>query len=73
MLLKHSNLPQYLDDLLKIDNLYFEQIVSQIYPKELQLNQTHSFEAEAHFVDDLKKEKRAGSLYFNVFLMSCCC
>ena len=29
---------RYLDDLLNIDNLYFEQMVGQIYPTELQLN-----------------------------------
>ena len=29
---------RYLDDLLNIDNPYFEQIVGQIYPTELQLN-----------------------------------
>ena len=28
---------RYLNDLLKIDNPYFEQIVGQIYPTELQL------------------------------------
>ena len=27
---------RYLDDLLNIDNPYFEQMVSQIYPSELQ-------------------------------------
>ena len=27
----------YLDDLLNIDNPYFEQMVGQIYPTELQL------------------------------------
>ena len=31
---------RYLDDLLNIDNPYFEQMVSQIYPTELQLNKT---------------------------------
>ena len=30
---------RYLDDLLYIDNLYFEQMVSQIYPTEFRLNQ----------------------------------
>ena len=30
--------PKYLDDLLNIDNPYFEQMVGQIYPTELQLN-----------------------------------
>ena len=29
---------RYLDDLLNIDNPYFEQIVSKIYPTALQLN-----------------------------------
>ena len=29
---------RYLDDLLNIDNPYFEQMVDQIYPTELQLN-----------------------------------
>ena len=29
---------RYLDDLLKIDNPYFEEMVNQIYPPELQLN-----------------------------------
>ena len=29
---------RYLDDLLNIDNPYFEQIVNQTYPTELQLN-----------------------------------
>ena len=29
---------RYLDDLLNIDNPYFEQMAGQIYPTELQLN-----------------------------------
>ena len=29
---------RYLDDLLYIDNIYFEQMVNRIYPAELQLN-----------------------------------
>ena len=28
----------YLDDLLKIDNDFFESMVNRIYPSELQLN-----------------------------------
>ena len=28
---------RYLDDLLNIDNPYFEQIVGQVYPTELQV------------------------------------
>ena len=34
---------RYLDDLLNIDNPYFEQMVGQIYPTELQLNKGKFF------------------------------
>ena len=40
---------RYLDDLLNIDNLYFEQMVGQIYPTELQLNKANSSDTEAPF------------------------
>ena len=33
-----NSTPRYLDDLLYIDNPYFEQLVGQIYPTEFQLN-----------------------------------
>ena len=39
----------YLDDLLNIDNPYFEQLVSQIYPTELQLNKANFSDIEAPF------------------------
>ena len=42
---------RYLDDLLNIDNPYFEQMVGQIYPTELQLNKANSSDAEALFLD----------------------
>ena len=42
---------RYLDDLLNIDNTYFEQMVGQIYPTELQLNKANSSNTEASFVD----------------------
>ena len=42
---------RYLDDLLNIDNLYFEQMVGQIYPTELQLNKANSSATEAPFLD----------------------
>ena len=32
----------YLDDILNIDNPYFEEIVSQIYPAELHLNKPNT-------------------------------
>ena len=38
---------RYLDVLLNIDDSYFEQMVSQIYPTELQLNMAHSSDTEA--------------------------
>ena len=41
----------YLDDLLYIDNPYFEQMVAQIYPTELQLNKANSSDTEAPFLD----------------------
>ena len=40
---------RYLDDLLNIDNPYFEQMVGQIYPIELQLNKANSSDTEAPF------------------------
>ena len=40
---------RYLYDWLNFDNLYFAQIVSQIYPTELQLNMTNPSDTEAHF------------------------
>ena len=42
---------RYLDDLLNIDNPYFEQMVGQIYPTELQLNKANSSDTEASVLD----------------------
>ena len=42
---------RYLDDLLYIDNPYFEQMVGQIYPIELQLSKANSSDTEAPFLD----------------------
>ena len=42
---------RYLDELLNIDNHYFEGMVSRIYPHELQLNKTNTFDTEALFLD----------------------
>ena len=42
---------RYLDGLLDIDNPYFEQMVGQIYPTELQLNKANSSDTEAPFLD----------------------
>ena len=42
---------RYLDDLLNIDNPYFEGMVNQIYPSELQLNKANISDTEAPFLD----------------------
>ena len=50
---------RYLDDLLNIDNPYFEGMVNQIYPPELQLNKANTSDTEAPFW-----------IYFCLFLTS---
>ena len=40
---------RYLDDILNINNVYFDNMVSQIYPSELQLNKANTFDTEATF------------------------
>ena len=52
MLMKHLThlTSRYPDDLLKIDNTDFEQIVNQIYPNERHLNKANSFDTEAPFL-----------------------
>ena len=47
---------RYLDDLLNIDNPYFEEMVNQIYPPELQLNKANAADTEPPF--------RFTSIYF---------
>ena len=42
---------RYLDDLLNIDNIHFEQMVHRIYPAELQLNKADASDTEAAFLD----------------------
>ena len=42
---------RYLDDLLNIDNIHFEQMVHGIYPTELQLNKANASATEADFLD----------------------
>ena len=42
---------RYLDDLLNIDNHYFESMVNRIYPLELQLNKANTSDTEAQFLD----------------------
>ena len=42
---------RYLDVLLNIDNPYFEGMINQIYPPELQLNKANPTYTEAAFLD----------------------
>ena len=40
---------RYLDDLLNIDNIYFDQMVDRIYPTELHLHRANSSDTKAPF------------------------
>ena len=42
---------RYLDDILKINNVYFDNMLGQIYPSELQLNKANTSDTEAAFKD----------------------
>ena len=42
---------RYLDDILNINNVYFDNMVSQIYFSDLQLNKTITSDTEAAFLD----------------------
>ena len=42
---------RYFDDISSINNVYFDNIVSQIYPSELQLNKANTFDTKATFLD----------------------
>ena len=40
-----------MDDILNIINFYFDNMVSRIYPSELQLNKANTSDTEAAFFD----------------------
>ena len=42
---------RYLDDILNINNVYFDTMVSQIYPSELKRNKFNTSDTEATFLD----------------------
>ena len=46
-----NSISRYLDDLLNIDNPYFEGMFNQIYPPELLLNKANISDTEATFLD----------------------
>ena len=46
-----STTSRYLDDILNINNVYFDNMVSQIYPSELKLNIANASDTETAFLD----------------------
>ena len=44
-----NNRSRYLDDFLNINNVYFDNMVSQIYPSGLHLNKANTSDTEAAF------------------------
>ena len=42
---------RYLDDILNINNVNYDNMVSQIYPSELQLNKANTSDTKAAFLD----------------------
>ena len=42
---------RYLDDIININNVFFDNTVSQIYPSELQLNKAYTSDTKAAFLD----------------------
>ena len=42
---------RYLDDIVNINNVYFDNMVRQIYPSELQLNKVNTSEYKSHILD----------------------
>jgi hypothetical protein len=53
LILAFKNTSRYLDDIFNLDNSYFDQMVSNIYPfpTELQLNKTNSWNLTTSFLD----------------------
>ena len=45
-----SSTSRYLDDLLNIDNNFFDSTVNRIYPSELQLNKANVSDTEASYL-----------------------
>ena len=42
---------RYLDDILNINYVYFNNMISQIYPSDIQLNKVNTSNTEAAFLD----------------------
>ena len=46
----YNTTSSYLDDILNINNVYFDNMVSQIYPSEIQLNKVNNSDTETAFL-----------------------
>ena len=44
-----NTISRYMDGILNINNVYFDNMVSQIYPSELQLNKANTSDNKPHF------------------------
>ena len=42
---------RHLDDILNINNVYFDNMVSQKYPSEFQLNKAYTSDTESEFLE----------------------
>ena len=70
---------RYLDDLLNIDDIHFEQIVPRIYPTELQLNKANVPDTNAAFLainlsihnDTVSTKYLINGMIFSIFWSQC--
>ena len=46
-----NTISRYVDDILSINNLYFDNLLGHIYPSELQLNKANTSDTKAAFLD----------------------
>ena len=61
-----NSISRYLDDLLNIDNTFFDSMVNHIYSSELQLNKTNVSDNDASFLD-LNLSKSDGFVNTKIF------
>ena len=52
---------RYLDDILNIYNVHIDNMVSQIYPSELQLNKANASDTETAFLSPAFSKKSGGT------------
>ena len=60
---------RYLDDILNINNVYFDNMASQIYPSELQLDKANTSDTKAAFLDlhlSISNDIISTKIYVNV-------